>query len=168
LIGFCSRGRELIEKARAFREDGPKIEALKPVAEEVAAAIHKADNAATEQARDVIREAAGEIGEGPHPERSTQIGMSGLVNFMIAAAKIVAAECEAGARDGIKSSAKWAVTGGIAAGAYWTWASSPALFAFFTANAPLLHQLALVTGGELSWLPSFLHWVDAKRAKLKI
>ena len=143
------RGRALIEKARAFKEGGRDIAALKPVAEEAAAAIQNLGEAATEGARQVIREAAGEIGEGPHPERSTQIGVSGLVNFMIVAAKVIISECEAGARDGIKNSAKLAVTAGIAAGAYWTYSSTPALLTFFTANAPLLqHRRAHAAGSR--------------------
>jgi hypothetical protein len=178
-IYSTSRGRELIENARAFREEKIDVETFKPIAENVADAIYGAEETATENAREIIRETVHDIGEGPHPERSTQIGRTALSNFVIAAANGVHRAChpdtvgqsvEDGVKDGFKKLATGAVLAAPAvAGAAVVKTCAvvvPSLWGFFLANSPLLHQLSGVAGAELSWLPSFLHWVEAKRAKL--
>jgi hypothetical protein len=86
------------------------------VAQHVAAPIDKAEAAVTELARETIKQASEEIGEGKHPERSTQITLG---NFMIAAAKgvqsglapeTVVDGVKDGIKDGHKTIAKWAMS----------------------------------------------------------
>jgi hypothetical protein len=80
---------------------------------------------------------------------------------------MVLAEVEAGAKDGVRSTAKWAVTGTLVAAGYATFNASPAIWAFFVSNLGLLREFAAVAGFENTWLQHFLHWVEAQVTKRK-
>ena len=177
VVYSTTRGKVLVERARAFEGAGLNVSAYKPVAQHVAAAIDKAEGAVTELARETIKQASDEIGEGKHPERSTQIARTALSNFMIAAAKgvqngfapeTVVDGVKDGIKEGHKTIAKWGYVGGTTAAGIAAYAAAPALLSFFIANQALLHQFSAVAGCELSWLPSFLNWLERQRARLNI
>ena len=177
VVYSTARGKELVERARAFEADGLDVSAYKSAAQQVATAIDEADEAVTKLARETIRQASDEIGEGKHPERSAQLGHTTLSNFMIAAAKGVqqgfaAQALEEGVKDGIKDGhktiAKWGYVGSATAVGIAAYAAAPAVLSFFIANQPLLHQFSIVAGCELSWLPSFLNWLERQRARINI
>ena len=81
VVYSTARGKELVERARMFSSDGLSVSDYKPTAQQVAAAIDKAEAAVTELARETIKQASDEIGDGKHPERSTQIRAHGSGQF---------------------------------------------------------------------------------------
>jgi hypothetical protein len=89
VIYSTERGRELIERALAFEQRKLDVAAFKPVAIELAEAIDKVPKAVTELARETLKEASADIGEGRHPDRSTEVAHTNLANFMAVAAKSV-------------------------------------------------------------------------------
>jgi hypothetical protein len=81
-----ARGRELIDRACAFLDAEIDLGAYKPAAEKIAEAIGKADAIMAEPVREIIPDLVQDIGEGSHPERTTQIAHVAVVNVMTAAA----------------------------------------------------------------------------------
>jgi hypothetical protein len=178
-IYSTARGRELIEKARAYAKPNIDLAAYKPAAERVAQAIGKADAIMAETVREIVPELAHDIGEGPHPERSTQVGHTTISNVLTAAAKgvqkaicseAVQKSVEDGVKDGVKKMATAAVvaiptlaTGAVAAGVC---SSAPTIAAFLLANQAILCDFALLAGADLSWLPPFLHWLKRQQHRL--
>jgi hypothetical protein len=172
------RGRELLDRARSYRENQADLAPYKAKAQAVAIAIDKSPEAISETAREILVQVSADIGEGPRYERSTEIARTGLANFMIAAAKATFAGIQQGfsadeiqnsAKDGVKDAhktiVKWAYIGVAPAATVGIYAASPALCAFFLANMSLLRDFAAAAGGELSWLPHFLHWLERQQLR---
>ena len=166
VVYSTARGRELLGRARAFAADGLDVSAYKPTARQVATAVGKAEEAVTELAREAIKQASDEIGEGKHPERSTQIARSALSNFMIAAAKGVqkALTPEVMAETMTKGAYMAATTAAV----YAAYTTAPALWAFFITNKALLYDFSMAAGCELSWLPSFLNWLEKLKQRVRL
>lgn len=181
MIASTEHGRELIEEHDTYHRSKIDTATYKPVALAMAEVIHDNDLVATPDAQEIVLEATKDIDEGARPDRSTQFGRIALSNFLIVAAQALdgafrqghlKADIESALRDGNKTLVKWAYVGGVTAvgGAALAGAAyaAPALWAFFLANKTLLHQLAMVAGGELSWLPSFLNCLERMQTKLKL
>ena len=173
-----ARGRELIDRARAFRDAEIDLGAYKPAAEKIAEAIGKADAIMAEPVREIIPDLVQDIGEGSHPERTTQIAHAAVINVMTAAAtgvqKAICAEAvEKAVEDGTKNGIKKLATGAVIAGATLplavatgVYATAPAIAAFLLANQAILCDFALLAGADLSWLPPFLHWLKRQQHRL--
>jgi hypothetical protein len=148
MLYATARGRKLIENARAYGEADLDMAAAKPILLEVVEAIAQAKDVVAEPAREAIIEAANDIGEGKHPQRSTQVGVNAVVNFCIAAAKGIQkglhpGEVEKATEDGAKKLVT-AVVVGAPAWALYTHAST--IGAFLLANTTLLLSLVGTAG----------------------
>ena len=166
VVYSTARGKELVERARAFAADGLDVSAYKPTAQQVATAIGKAEEAVTELAREAIRQASDEIGEGKHPERSTQIARLALSNFLIAAAKGVQKALTPEVMT--ETMTKGAYMAATTAAVYADYTTTPALWAFFITNKALLYDFSMAAGCELSWLPSFLNWLEKLKQQVRL
>ena len=163
VIYSTARGRELAECARSFEAHREGGAAYKQAAQHIAAAIDEAKQAVTELARETIKLAVSEIGEGKHPERSTDIAQTALSNFMISWAKGVQKALLPEVMAETMTKAAYMAAAGAA-----VYHMGTPLLSFFLANKALLNDFSLAAGCELSWLPSFLNWVERQRALLKL
>ncbi len=155
VIYSTKRGRELIERAREYARREADLEAYKAKARALAEAIQAAADAITEDARDAISQANDDIGEGPHPDRSTDTARAANQNILIAGAKAIAVAVGVSTVGSIFAEATI-----INAPQAWL-----AIETFFVANMPLLREFSAVAGFEIRWLPAFLNWLEAQRAR---
>jgi hypothetical protein len=181
MIYATARGRELVERARAYSDWSIDLPAYKPSAVKFADRVGQEDAVFSEEPRKIIPEVAREVGEGPHAERSTQVGHAALTNVLIAAAKgvqaaLLADEVEKAVRDGVKDGVKKITAASVvgipsaavmAAGAG-VYLAAPHIAAFLLANKALLCEFALLAGADLSWLPHFLHWLKRQQHRLEL
>jgi len=156
-------GHRLVESAAAYQRTPEQAKALKEAAEQIAAAVAQRPDVFSPEVGTHLADAAHDIGAGPHPERSNQIGVSTFGNLFSGLLKQI------GAVGGI---AVGAITGGaivasapgvaaIASGA----TAINGLVSFMTANAPLLLMFAAAAGSDLSWMTPIAHLLDRLRHK---
>jgi hypothetical protein len=169
MIASTKRGQVLMKRARDFAEKQADVEAFKDKGRQFAAAVHGAPEAVAKPAREALERANEAIGEGPHPDRATEIARTADSNFLIAAAKALIPEIEVGLREGVRTTVKLAVTGTAMAATLTAYSAAPgalaALETFFIVNMPLLREFAAVAGFEIRWLPAFLDWLEVQRSK---
>lgn len=142
MISSTTRGRVLMKRAYDYARQEADVKSYQAKACEFARQIHMREDVVTTGAREAIETANAEIGEGPYPNRSTEIAMTTNSNLMVTVAKILIEDVQGGTRDGVKNVAKLAVTGSAAAAAYAAYNISPALWNFVSGNISLLRELS--------------------------
>ncbi|MEZ5792661.1 MAG: hypothetical protein R3D34_18375 [Nitratireductor sp.] len=157
MVLSTGRGRDLVARARDYQLGVAQANALKEAATPVATAIANSDNMVETEAADEIVLATSDIGEGPHPERSTEVGATALRNFLVSAAKVVGI-----AAAGVVGNAAWGtITGATGATSLETLAVYT--YEFFLTYRPDLLILAGTGGPDFAWLSSFLNWLERQQ-----
>lgn len=159
------QGRQLVESAAAYRRTPEETQALKAAAEQIAAAVALRPDVFSPEVGAYLTDAAHDIGAGPYPERSNQIGVSTFGNLFSGLLKQIGSVggIAVGAIIGgaIAASAPGFAT--IAAGA----AAINGLVSFLTANAPLLLLFAAAAGSDLSWMTPIAYLLNKLRHEKK-
>ncbi|MEZ5873109.1 MAG: hypothetical protein R3D32_14960 [Nitratireductor sp.] len=154
MVLSTGRGRDLVARARDYQLGVAQANALKLAATPVATAIANSDKMVETEAADEIVLATADIGEGPHPERSTEVGATALRNFLVSAAKVVGITAA-----GVVGNAAWGtITGATGATSLETLAAFT--YDFFLTYRPDLLILAGTGGPDFAWLSSFLNWLE--------
>ncbi|OZB18871.1 MAG: hypothetical protein B7X53_02025 [Hyphomonas sp. 34-62-18] len=158
-------GRQLVENAAAYQRTPEETKALKAAAEQIAAAVTLRPDVFSPEVGAYLTDTAHDIGAGPHPERSNQIGVSTFGNLISGLLKQIGSVggIAVGAIIGgaIAASAPGVVA--IAAGA----GAINGLVSFLTANAPLLLLFAAAAGSDVSWMTSIARLLDKLRHNKK-
>ncbi len=147
-------GRRLVEGAAAYRSTPDETAALREAAENFSSAVAQRPDVFSEEVRRHVAQAAQDIGDGPHPERSNQVAVTSLGNMTGGLLKWVGGAIVAGA---VATSGPG--TAAIAGGA----GAINEIAAFLTSNAQLLLLFAAAAGSELSWLAPIAHLLDRLR-----
>ena len=160
-----NEGRQLVESAAAYQRTPEETKALKEAAEQIAAAVAQRPDVFSPEVGAHLADAAHDIGAGPHPERSNQIGVSTFGNLFSGLLKQIGSVggIAVGAIIGGAIAASAPGVAAIAAGA----GAINGLVSFLTANAPLLLLLAAAAGSDLSWMTPIAHLLDKLRHKKK-
>ncbi|TDH35749.1 hypothetical protein E2A64_10470 [Pseudohoeflea suaedae] len=152
------RGRELASHVPDY--DSPtdtdaKREALTEIAETV-----ESDGLLLERkdARAVV-EIIEEFEKGPNPARSNQVALLTISNMLGRFAKPVLWTAGVAAT-GVVGNAAWT---GVVNGYQVSTLFLQNAEAFFLINAPTLIKLAMLIGGDIGWLPSFIDWLKKNK-----
>lgn len=151
-------GRRLVEGAAAYRSTPDETAALKEAAEKVSSAVAQRQDVFSEEVRRHVAQAAQDIGDGPHPERSNQVAVRSLGNMTGSLLKwvgVVGASAIVGGAIAASAPGVAAVAGGASA--------ITGIVSFLTTNASLLLMLALAVGIALSWLRPIAILLDKLR-----
>ena len=147
-------GRRLVEGAAAYRSTPDETAALREAAEQVSAAVAQLPDLFSEEVRGHVAQVVQDVGDGPHPERSSQVAVTSLGNMTAGLLKWAGGAIVAGA---VATSVPG--TAAIAGGA----SAINEMVSFLISNASVLHLFAAAAGSELSWLATIAHLLDRLR-----
>lgn len=159
VIASTVRGKQLLDRQSVYAQGSVAEAQFKAEARNLAQAVLDAEELVVEDARQLIADINRDIGEGPHPERSTEVARTTNRNFLIRAA--VVATGLAGTTifgEAVIASVPGAALVELmktAINASWT---------FFATNLPLLREYTAVAGPDMSWLTAFLNWLEKRQA----
>ena len=155
-------GRQLVERTADYQRTPKETKALKEAADQIAGAVAQRQDIFSPEVGAHLADTARDIGTGPHPERSNQIGVSTFGNLFLDLLKRV------GAADGIAIIGRAFVKRAIGAVVIEVGAAAiNGLVFFMIANAPLLLLLAAAAGSDLSWMTPIAHLLNKLRHKKK-
>lgn len=157
-IMSVENGRRLVEGAAAYRRTPDETAALRDAAESFSSAVAQRPDIFSEEVRRHAVQVAQDVGDGPHPERSSQVAVTSLGNMTGGLLKwdgVVGASTIVGGAIATSAPGVAALAGGASA--------ITAIVSFLTTNAALLLMLALAAGAALSWLEPIAHLLDKLR-----
>ncbi|MBL1404832.1 MAG: hypothetical protein COC00_002520, partial [Rhizobiales bacterium] len=148
------RGNVLVERARKYNSSVRGDEAYKEKAKELAELFANNLNLIERNSSELITEINNDIGEGPNPERSTELAKTANGNLLSTSAKIAGGAVLGGAFSGSTMGVDIIASGsGLIDVAYF----------FLLDNQVLLREFGAVAGQEMKWLDAFLDWLEKQK-----
>jgi hypothetical protein len=139
-------GQELVDVAKAFQKPENDLETLTAAVNDLRSAIDAKPDLFGDDVRQFTGEVASDMGQGPHPARSTQVATITLGNLGANLLKLcVVGGGAALVVNGLSAS----IPGTIATEAITTGFNG--VWAFLVANANTFHIMASALGPDLSW-----------------
>lgn len=170
-IQSTARGKELYDQADRDRRTRDEDLAYRERALALSQALQETGDLVTDQAKAIVTAVNEGIGQGRHPERTSDAARNANRNLLIAAAKLVTtpegiAKIATGTGGAIVGAAilSSSVGAGVTSGGA---ALVDAAYQFLLHNDAILRGIAAVGGEALTWLRPFLDWLRAQTNRMR-
>lgn len=158
MIMGTDRGRSLVSRSRDYHQTESEVAEYKARAREFVQALDSTNDLIEPESKEILSSVVEDIGEGRHPERSTEVARTANSNLVVAMGKLITSPAGAGVSAIVALGVTNSVPGTLAAAEIT--ALLNACWTFFLANTEMLRALAGATGGELTWVNSLLNWMS--------
>ncbi|MDP2149594.1 MAG: hypothetical protein Q8K13_08150 [Parvibaculum sp.] len=159
MIASTARGQQLLDRARAYALSDAATTAYKAIAKKFARKVGKSANLFSEEVQYAIEQANEQIGQGTHPQRSTNVAYTANSNLLAKLASVAVIVISPSVASGVSASLP-----GLALSEATMMIANTA-WTFFFSNISLLRELCAVSGSDLSWLRAFLSLIERRKRK---